>query len=155
MKIVVDSNIIFSAILNSSGKIGHLIINGSKYFDFYTVGLLKEEIIRHQGKIIKITGFTQEQFKSTFHLFADRIKFADDILLSDKDIKDAYSLVSDIDADDTMFLSLANHLSTYLWTGDKRLINGLRNKGFKRILTTDELYDLFLHQQIKHKRSKK
>lgn len=32
MKIVVDSNIVFSAILNSEGKIGNLLINGSKYF---------------------------------------------------------------------------------------------------------------------------
>jgi predicted nucleic acid-binding protein len=44
MKIIIDSNIVFSAILNSQGKIGQLIINGSKFFKFYTVGLLKEEI---------------------------------------------------------------------------------------------------------------
>lgn len=40
MKIVIDLNIVFSAILNTKSKIGQLIINGSKYFDFYTVGLL-------------------------------------------------------------------------------------------------------------------
>jgi len=46
MKIVVDSNIVFSAILNSQGKIAQLIINGSKYFSFFSVNLLKEEILK-------------------------------------------------------------------------------------------------------------
>lgn len=44
MKIVIDSNIVFSAILNTKSKIGQLIINGSQYFDYYTIGLLKTEI---------------------------------------------------------------------------------------------------------------
>ena len=42
MKIVVDSNIVFSAILNTRSNIGQLIINGSSHFDYYTIGLLKE-----------------------------------------------------------------------------------------------------------------
>jgi len=41
MKIVVDTNIVFSAILNTKGKIGQLILNGSKFFDFYTVAQLQ------------------------------------------------------------------------------------------------------------------
>ncbi|WP_320003898.1 hypothetical protein [Shiella aurantiaca] len=47
MKLVVDSNIVFSTILNSQGKIGNLNINGSKYFDFYSVNLLQSEIFEH------------------------------------------------------------------------------------------------------------
>jgi predicted nucleic acid-binding protein len=57
MKIIVDSNIVFSAILNSQGKIGQLIINGIKYFEFYSIGLLKEEITKHKPKILAISGF--------------------------------------------------------------------------------------------------
>ena len=66
MKIVVDTNIVFSAILNTQGKIGQLIINGSKYFDFYSVGLLKDEIIEHKDKILHSTKFSQSQFTRTF-----------------------------------------------------------------------------------------
>jgi predicted nucleic acid-binding protein len=83
MKIVVDSNIVFSAILNSKSKIGQLIINGSQYFDFYTVGLLKNEIIEHSDEILKLTGFTQYEFSETFQLITSRIKFVDDILLTE------------------------------------------------------------------------
>jgi len=48
-----------------------------------------------------------------------------------------------------LFVALNNHLSAYLWTGDKRLINGLRKKEYSGILTTDELYELFLNKQLK------
>ncbi|MBA4408303.1 MAG: hypothetical protein C0397_02630 [Odoribacter sp.] len=81
MKIVVDSNIVFSAILNTQSKIGQLIINGSKYFDFYTVGLLKDEIIEHTAKILLSTKFSQIQFNDTFKLITSRIIFVDDIFL--------------------------------------------------------------------------
>lgn len=86
MKIVVDSNIVFSAILNTQSKIGQLIINGSKYFDFYTVGLLKDEIIEHKDKILNSTKFSETQFDDTFQLIISKISFLDDILLTDMDI---------------------------------------------------------------------
>ena len=65
MKIVVDSNIVFSAILNTKSKIGQLIINGSKYFDFFTIGLLKEEIKNHKDKIIEVSKYSNDQFNNS------------------------------------------------------------------------------------------
>jgi len=152
MKIVVDSNIVFSAILNTKSKIGQLIINGSKYFDFYTVGLLKDEILNHKDKILGLTNYTQDQFIDTFQLITSRLLFVDDILLTDNDLNKAIDLVSGIDQDDALFVALTNHLVANLWTGDKRLINGLKKKGYLRVLTTDELYDIFLDKQLKIRR---
>jgi predicted nucleic acid-binding protein len=155
MKIVVDSNIVFSAILNTKSRIGQLIITGSKYFDFYTVGLLKEEIIEHKDKIINITGFTEIQFEEIYQSIINRIRFVDDILLTEHDIKKAIDLVSGIDNDDSMFLALNNHLTANLWTGDKRLITGLKKKGYTRIITTDELNEIFVLKQLKQNLKKK
>jgi predicted nucleic acid-binding protein len=149
MKIVVDSNIAFSAILNTKSKIGQLLINGSQFFEFYTVGLLKEEIVEHQQKILSLTGFTEPQLNEIFQLIFPRIRFVDEIFLTDKDIAKAIDLVSGIDKDDALFVALANHLSAKLWTGDKRLINGLKKKGYTRILSTDDIYEIFLIKQFK------
>jgi len=151
MKIVVDSNIVFSAILNTQSRIGQLIINGSKFFDFYTVGLLKEEIIEHKDKIIHSTKFSQAQFNDTFQLITSRIIFVDDILLTDQDLNKAIDLVNDIDENDALFVALNNHLVANLWTGDKRLLNGLKVKGYKRILTTNDLYEVFIEKQLKNR----
>lgn len=155
MKIVVDSNIVFSAILNTKSKIGQLIINGSQYFDYYTVGLLKTEIIEHKDKILHLTGFSQNQFEDTFQIIISRIKFIEDIFLTDKDFKKAIYLVSDIDIDDAMFIALNNHLLSHLWTGDKRLINGLNKKGYSRVLTSNELYEIFLDKKLKTRKKGK
>jgi predicted nucleic acid-binding protein len=155
MKVVVDSNIVFSAILNTKGKIGQLIINGSKYFDYYSIGLLKDEIIEHKEKILNISGFSIYQFEEIYRLIINRIKFVDDILLTEKDIQKSIDLVEDIDIDDAMFIALNNHLSANLWTGDKKLINGLLNKGYSRIVTTNDLYDIFLLKQIKKAKKRK
>lgn len=76
------------------------------------------------------------------------IVFVDDILLNDNDLKDAAELVSDVDPDDALFVALTNHLMANLWTGDKRLLIGLKKKGFSRILTTDEIYEIFLDKQL-------
>jgi predicted nucleic acid-binding protein len=155
MKIVIDSNIVFSAILNTKSKIGQLIISGSRYFDFYSIGLLKNEIFKHKDKILNLTGLSSIEFNDTFEVVTSRIKFVDEVLLDDKEIGKAIGLVSDIDEDDAMFVALNNHLLASLWTGDKRLINGLRNKGYLRTITTDELYERFLDKQLKVKHKRK
>ncbi|MFN8429119.1 MAG: PIN domain-containing protein [Spirosomataceae bacterium] len=155
MKIIVDSNIVFSAILNTQSKIGQLIINGSKYFKFFTIGLLKEEILNHVDKIISITGFSDEQFNETFQLITKRITFVEDILLNDSDLQKAKYLVNEIDPDDILFVALTNHLSGNLWTGDKKLITGLRRKGYSKVLNTDELFEVYITNQIKLPRKNK
>ena len=55
MKIVVDTNIVFSAILNSKGKIGDLLLNSGKYIDFYSVDYLRYEIGNHYDKLSKLS----------------------------------------------------------------------------------------------------
>jgi predicted nucleic acid-binding protein len=155
MKIVVDTNIVFSAILNTKSKIGQLIINGSKYFDFFTIELLKYEIYNHKDKIIDLTDYTEEQFTGIFQLITSRMVFVDDILLTDNEINKGIELVTGIDQDDAFFVALNNHLKANLWTGDKKLINGLKKKGYKRTISTDELYEIYLDKQITSKQKRK
>jgi predicted nucleic acid-binding protein len=152
MKIVVDSNIVFSAILNSQGKIAQLIINGSKYFSFFSVNLLKEEILNHKDKLLSISGLTENQFESAFSHIASRIKFVDGILISDQDLDKATILTQDIDENDILFVALTNHLGAKLWTGDKKLSTGLKKKKYFRTLTTNELYDLFIEKELRKKK---
>ena len=145
MKIIVDTNIVFSAVLNSSGKIGHIIINGSKFFNFFSVNLLKKEIINHKNKILEISQLNESQFNRSYNLITSRIKFFDEVLLSDKDIEKSLALVADIDENDALFVALTNHLDGKLWTGDKKLISGLKKKNYFKVLSTDELYEIFMN----------
>ena len=49
-----------------------------------------------------------------------------------------------IDLDDTDFVALTKYLKGKLWTGDKVLHDGLRDKGFKNVLTTFEILKLWI-----------
>lgn len=151
MKITVDSNIVFSAILNTRSNIGQILTIGSIHFDFYTIDLLKTEILNHKTKIQKITGFSNNKFDEIYSLIISKIRFVDDRLISDDSLKIAKKLTYDIDEEDTLFVALNNHLNSKLWTGDKILENGLKNKGYSRTITTAELYDIFIKKQLQRK----
>lgn len=153
MKITVDSNIVFSAILNTRSNIGQLLTVGSKHFDFYTINLLKIEILNHKTKIQKITGFSDDKFDEIYDLITSKIRFVDEVLISDHSFKNAFKLTRDIDEEDTLFVALTNHLKSRLWTGDKKLETGLKKKGYSRIISTTELYDNFIKKELKSKRT--
>ncbi|MBU0994489.1 MAG: Rpn family recombination-promoting nuclease/putative transposase [Proteobacteria bacterium] len=53
----------------------------------------------------------------------------------------AINLVADIDPKDAVFLASAIALNATLWSGDKKLIEGLNAKGVKYIARTTELIE--------------
>lgn len=55
MKFVVDTNIVFSAILNTQSKIGDLIMNSHDTFEFYACDTLRLELKKHQTKLMDLS----------------------------------------------------------------------------------------------------
>jgi predicted nucleic acid-binding protein len=87
------------------------------------------------------------QLDSTIEIFTSKINFVDSILISDSDIQAALELTYDIDENDTLFVALANHMNGKLWSGDKKLLDGLKKKGYNKILSTQELYTDYLERR--------
>jgi predicted nucleic acid-binding protein len=54
MKIIVDTNIVFSALLASNNTIGDLLFNSDKHFDFYSCSYMRYEIKKHWEKLKNI-----------------------------------------------------------------------------------------------------
>ena len=75
-------------------------------------------------------------------LVESRIFFLDEELLPTDIIARAKELVKDIDYDDFAFVATAIHLDALLWTGDKKLSTRLRQKGYTRIISTADLWDM-------------
>ena len=142
MKIVVDTNIVFSALLNSNSRIGRLLLNSRNYFEFYSCKYLQKEIQRHFQKIRDYTNLNDDDLLELINLIESRIFFIDEKLLPDAVIFQAKKLVEDVDFDDFAFIAVSNFLNALLWTGDKVLVEGLRKKGYKNIITTLELSKL-------------
>ena len=142
MKIVVDTNIIFSAMLNPAAIIGQIIIYGQRHqqFEFFAPNLLKDEIKRHRGKMIEASKSIDE---TTFEDIRDEIfrciNFVSEEQIPFEFWHDAIPLVRDVDMDDIAFVALAEYLDAKLWTGDKKLFSGLEKRGFTRVITTEEI----------------
>lgn len=54
----------------------------------------------------------------------------------------ANKLTRDVDNDDIGFVALAIQKNAWLWTGDKKLSEHLKNNGFSNVINTPDLYDL-------------
>ncbi len=141
MKIIVDTNIVFSAILNSDGKIGDLLLNSFKVLDFFSAEYLRFEIKNHYDKLSKISRQSIEKIQHTEYYITKEIKFISEEQISEANWKIAHKLVNDVDLDDIAFVALSKQLRCKLWTGDKKLIKGLRDKGFSNLITTEELLE--------------
>jgi len=83
-----------------------------------------DEVVRIENKITKPISFL-----SGFHV------------PESKWIK-AEQLVIDIDSKDTPYVAFSMFFKCKIWSGDKVLRNGLINKGFRNIITTDELFEI-------------
>ncbi|MDR0873047.1 MAG: PIN domain-containing protein [Prevotellaceae bacterium] len=142
MKIIVDTNIVFSALLNSNSRIGRLLLDTRDKFQFYSCKYLQKEILRHIDKIRQYSGLNDDDLSELITLVESRIFFLDEELLPPDIITEAKELVSDIDFDDFAFVAIAKHLDAWLWTGDKKLSIGLRQKGYSRIVTVSDLLEI-------------
>jgi len=68
INIIIDSNIIFSAILNSNSRIGQIIINGFNFYNFIAPQYVRSEILEHQDKIKETGKFSEKEFIKTYKL---------------------------------------------------------------------------------------
>jgi len=143
VKIVVDTNIAFSGILNTDGKIGDLLMNSFQIFEFYSCQYLRQEIHKHQDKLLEISKLSSEELKeSKFQIF-NCIEFISEEQIEFVFWTKAAQLVRDVDMDDIAFVALNQYLEdARLWTGDKQLLEGLRAKGYKKCISTEELFEL-------------
>lgn len=138
-KVVVDSNVIFSALLNSNGIIGDLIFNSSRVFEFYSCDYMRYEIRKHWPKLIKISKLTDEQLQDAYEKVLTKITFINEAIISTGTWLKAEQTVQEIDIDDVDFVALTNHLKGCLWTGDKELYNGLKEKRFRCVYNTADI----------------
>ena len=148
-KIVVDTNIIFSCLLNSQTLIGDLMFNSDDHFEFYSCDYMRYEIRKHWQKLLKISRLSSSQLDTSYDKIMLKINFLHEELIPTKYWKNAEEIVSDIDVDDLDFVALTKYLKASLWTGDKSLYNGLKLKKFKPVYNSLELHKVLLRLQKK------
>ena len=123
MIIVIDTNIVFSALINSRSIIPEIIMAPYSDFSFYTSEYLFDELEEHKIKLQKASKLTSkeiERAKTELFKYINTISLN---IIPQNIWQEAEALTFDIDPDDISFVALSIFLNAYLWTGDKILYN--------------------------------
>jgi predicted nucleic acid-binding protein len=142
VNLIVDTNIVFSTLLNPHSAIGEILMNVQDEFTFFAPELLKEELRRYAPKIIAYSKLDSKTLSDIEELILLTINFVPEESISEQSWIQAFALTKDIDDDDTPFIALGIELNAKLWTGDKVLSKGLAKKGVDIIITTADLKKL-------------
>ena len=78
MKIIIDTNIVFSAILNTQSNIGDLILNSNNIFQFWSCHFLLEEMDKHWNKLKTLSGLEVNSLSEYQRLIYKNITFIDE-----------------------------------------------------------------------------
>jgi len=126
--VVIDTNLLFSALIPKASKIRDVLFEG--HLICYAPNFLITEIYRHKEKLIKQSKLSEPEFYSLFNNLIECVHFVPLEFFSIEAKQAAYNLCHDVDIKDTPFIALAIALDIPIWTGDKKLKDGLSAKGF-------------------------
>ncbi len=130
-KIVIDTNILFSA-LHSPGKKTFKVLTGSPSCQFFCPNFLIAEIWEHKQELVDKAKVDEPLVTQYLLGVLPYVHFFNESLISVKNFFEAFHLVKDVDEDDIAFVALALELEARLWTRDTELKEGLLRKGFDR-----------------------
>ena len=129
MKIIVDTNILFSAMLSNGSPLRQTLNNQD--LEFLAPNFIFLELFKHKEKLLKLSKQSEAEIYLFLNYLLEQVHFISSDLISTQAYSSAYELCKDVDEADTPFVALSLELDTALWTGDKRLKNGLQAKGFQ------------------------
>ncbi len=126
--IVIDANIIISALISDSRQIRRIL--AGKDLQFVSPKFVIVELFKHASKIQKATKLLKDEVLELLSSIVNRIKFYEEDLISVGNWTEAFRLCRDVDEKDTPYIALVLELDAEIWTNDKELESGLKRKGF-------------------------
>jgi len=130
MKLVVDSNIIFSAIISPGGKTAELIF--VKGLELFSAKTLEQELFEHKGELMKKACLPEIYFDLLRELLFSKISFLEEKEL-DIFIPKAKEICPDVG--DVAFFAVCLAKDIPLWSNDKEL----KKQSVVKVINTEEL----------------
>ncbi|MBW2975011.1 PIN domain-containing protein [Candidatus Woesearchaeota archaeon] len=115
MELVIDANIVVSALIAAFGKTYDLIFNDR--IRLFSTEFLFDEFEEHKEEILAKSGLSEEDLDLFLSLISAEIEF-----MPYSDFKEFIPQAKEIvsDPDDTEYLALALKLNCAVWSNDKR-----------------------------------
>jgi len=127
--VVVDTNILFAALLNSRSRTRELLF-ADKGLTFACPRFLLVELFKHKERIVAATQLSEDDLLEALNALLARVHFVDEAIIPLGTWLEARRLCCEIDVKDTPFVALTIHLNARLWTEDQELKSGLRERKF-------------------------
>ena len=136
-KVVIDSSIIFSALISPNSKIRRVLL--SDRYAWYCPHFMSFEIFKHKEKLLKNSKATEEDLYNCYEKILQKVHFINEGLIAIEHFLEAWHLCKDIDPKDTPFIALCIELDGKVWSKDVELVSSLNAKGFERFLEERDL----------------
>lgn len=133
--VVVDTNVLFSALLRGSGPFADTLLRSEH--TFYVCESVLVELFTHKEKILRLSRLEEDDLIRFYHVLLRHLQLYKEDLIEPECWRSAYELCRDVDETDTPHVALTLTLDGLLWTGDKRLRQGLQARGFDRIFAPE------------------
>ena len=116
MELIIDANILMSALVTTKGFTYDLIFNDK--IKLFAPEYLLEEFEKHKEEIIKKSNLSKEELHLFLSLISTRIN-----LIPNNEFKEFIKQAKEItpDIDDTEYFALALKFNYPIWSNDKRL----------------------------------
>ena len=137
-KIVVDANILFSALLKRNNPYIKILLNSN--CRFFAPKFIFIELFKHKNKIQKFSSLSEEEVIELLKVVIENIEFLSLKGIDRETLQKGYELCKD-DPLDAPFVALSLFLDAKLWTGDKKLCRSLLEKGLDLCISTREFLE--------------
>lgn len=115
MELVVDTNVVFSALI-AGGKTREIVI--TEDLDLYVPEFFFDELIENLDEVEEKTGLQRHELEMLLNLLLEQMHVIPREAFEDQ-LDDARELIADVDPDDVPFLALALHLDADIWSDDE------------------------------------
>jgi predicted nucleic acid-binding protein len=133
--IIVDANILFSALLRVDSPFAEVLLYRDHPFHICESTLV--ELFRHKERIVRFSRLDDAEIITLLHALLRRLKVEREELIPEACRTEAVELCRDVDPADAPFVALTLALDGRLWTGDQKLRKGLEARGFSRFFTPE------------------
>jgi predicted nucleic acid-binding protein len=137
MKLVIDANILFSALIRE-GKTAEILLN--LFCDTYTPSFIFEEFENHYLEILRKTERSEEEIMDLLGYIKQLIKIIPTTYF-EEEVETAKKISPDIN--DALYFALALKLNCPIWSNDKRL----KEQKYIQIYSTEDLVEYLNSQE--------
>lgn len=131
---VIDANVLMGMLISGKASYRPLL----NYFHFIIPEFALVELEKYSDVLKRKTKMREDELLNwTYYVFSQITILPQFVLSTDSQLK-ASKLVTEIDTKDISYVALAMQLDLVLLTRDKPLYEGLRKKGFRKVVLFED-----------------